>query len=388
MDKPSAIIIGAGTAGLAAHLALRRAGFEVQHFERKESVEERGGNLAMWPNGGRILDLFGAGAGLKSVGCAPAGFSIYDPDGAPVSRVEFGPIAELMGMPMYMTPRAHFQGMLFDAVGRDQVHMGKACVSVEQDGSSVTATFADDHRATADVLVACDGVRSPIRRSILHEVAQRYVGVTIWTGWMKDQGFRAEYSPNPDSMVEYWGAGQRIAIAPTGDGYTGFTFIMRVEEDVAVDDPHAWLSGLFAGYPPMIGKLFDRLDSEELVRWPVYDIPPLERWSSGRIVLMGDSAHAASPTLGQGAGMAVEDAYVLAQCLADADRPVPERLAAFEAQRRERCEMIVTESRLRSIASTEPDPERLKVAQEAVRNGEPWTVLKNIMDIVAGGPVQ
>src|SRR5207245_6018277 len=104
--------------------SLRRAGLDVQHYERKPTVEERGGNLAVWPNGGRVLADYGAGDGLRRIARAPAGFSCYDADGVLVSRVDYGPIAERMGMPMYMAPRAHFQGYLFDFVGRDAIRMG------------------------------------------------------------------------------------------------------------------------------------------------------------------------------------------------------------------------------------------------------------------------
>ncbi|MEV8546501.1 FAD-dependent monooxygenase [Streptomyces sp. NPDC051572] len=384
---PTAIIVGAGTAGLCTHLTLRQAGFEVRHFERKDTVEERGGNLAVWSNGGRVLAELGLGPRLAEVGNAPAGFSTYDTAGKLVSRVEYAPVTERMGMPMYMIPRAHIQGMLLDVVGHDHLELGVACTGIEQDASGVTATLDDGRRVTADVLVGADGVWSTIRPQVTPEVSRRYVGITIWTGWMPDNGFLEEYSPNPRSMIEFWGPGRRLAILPSGRDHVGFTFIMRAVEDLVVEDPYGWLREKFADSHPVVEQIFERLKGEEIIRWPVYDLPPLERWSDGRVVLLGDAAHAASPTLGQGAGMAMEDAYVLAQCLSDTGTPIPERLVEFERRRRDRVEMISAESRVRSVATTEPDPERLTAIQDAIRGGTPWALLNGIVELVSGGPL-
>jgi 2-polyprenyl-6-methoxyphenol hydroxylase-like FAD-dependent oxidoreductase len=384
---PTAVIVGAGTAGLGAHLSLRRAGFEVLHVERKPTVSERGGNLAIWPNGGRVLADYGAAKLVDGVGFAPAGFSTFDARGELVNRVEYGPIADRMGFPMYMIPRAHFQEMLFDYVGRDRIEMGVGCTAVEQDDNGVTATLDDGRTLRADVLVAADGVRSPIRRQVAGEVPLRHVGITIWTGWMLDDGFLATVSPRPDSMVEFWGPGRRMVFMPSGRGYTGFTFLVRTPENISVPDPHAWLGEVFAGFPPAAGRILDRLRSELIIEWPVYDIPPLPRWHSGRIVLIGDAAHAASPTLGQGAGMALEDGYVLGQCLARTDLPMEARLSDFVGRRKSRAETLSAESRARSIASTEDDPEKLAAIQNAVRGGDPWALLKGMSEIVAGGPI-
>jgi 2-polyprenyl-6-methoxyphenol hydroxylase-like FAD-dependent oxidoreductase len=387
MTTPTAIIVGAGTAGLGAHVSLRRAGFEILHLERKPSVQERGGNLAIWPNGGRVLADYGAGELLDGVGFPPAGFSTFDARGELVSRAEYGPIADRMGLPMYMVPRAHFQAMLFDFVGRDRIQLGVACASVTQDDEGVTATLDDGRVVRADILVAADGVRSPIRRHVAGDVPLRHVGITIWTGWMVDDGFLASVSPRPDSMVEFWGPGRRMVFMPSGRGYAGFTFLVRTRENVSVPDPHGWLSEMFADFPPAAGKILDRLQSEMIIEWPVYDLPPLPRWHSGRVVLIGDAAHAASPTLGQGAGMALEDGYVLGQCLARTELSMEARLTDFVSRRKTRTETLSAESRSRSQATTEDDPVRLAAIQAAVRKGDPWALLNGMTAIVAGGPI-
>lgn len=382
-----AIVVGAGTGGLAAHLALREAGFDVQHVERKHTVEERGGNLAIWPNGGRVLQHFGLGEGLGAVGFAPAGFTTFAADGDEVTRVDFRPIVERMGMPMYYTPRAHFQGMLFDAVGRHNVELGVTGGDVEQDEHAVRIALDDGRVAEADVLIAAEGVRSPVRRLVAGDVALGHVGVTIWTGWIPGAELINEVSPDPDSMVEFWGAGQRLIVVPSGHDHVGFTFIMRVAEDFDTPDPHGWLRDRFAAYPPAAQTLLDRITNDDIVKWSVYDVPPLPTWTCGRIAVIGDGAHAASPTLGQGAGMALEDAFVLGQCLSTVDAPISERLLEFQRRRKPRAEHLAFESRSRSLASTETDPERFAKLQASVRAGDPHTVLNGMLEIVSGGPI-
>lgn len=385
---PTAIIVGAGTAGLTAHLALRAAGYEVTHLERKATMNERGGNLIIWPNGGRVLEHFGLRDELERVGFPTKRFEIFDDQGVPVSTVDLAVIAErAAGLPMHMVPRAHFQEMFLNAPGVDGIEFGVTVTGYTQDADGVAVTTADGRTLTADLLVGADGVRSPIRRQMLGDVELPWVGITIWTGWMEDDGFLGEVSPHPDCMVEFWGAGRRIVIMPSGRGYAGFTFIMRVEEDFAPEDPHAWLTETFQGFHPTVDRIMERLGREQIIRWPVYQVPPLERWSDGRVVLIGDAAHAASPTMGQGAGMALEDGYVLAECLT-LGLPVPEALQEFEARRRERTEMIVRESAARSVASTEPDPEKVRAIQNASRAGDVWTILNGMADVVAGGPLE
>lgn len=383
-----AIIVGAGTAGLTAHLALSAAGFEVTHLERKREMNERGGNLIIWPNGGRVLEHFGMREELDRVGFPPRRFEVFDDQGVPVSTVDLGLIADRMGgLPMYMVPRGHFQSMFLAAKGVESVQLGVSSTGYQQTEDGVRVTTDDGRTLDADVLIAADGVRSTIRRQMLGEVELPWVGVTIWTGWMQDDGFLAEVSPHPDCMVEFWGAGKRIVVMPSGRGHAGFTFIMRVPEDFAPEDPHAWLTSTFEGFHPSVGRILERLGSEQIIRWPVYQVPPLPTWSDGRVVLIGDAAHAASPTMGQGAGMALEDGYLLAEHLKDESIAVSERLKAFERARRERTEMIVRESAARSVASTEPDPAKVKAIQDAARAGDPWTILNGMADVVAGGPL-
>lgn len=384
----TAIIVGAGTAGLTAHLALRDAGFEITHLERKATMNERGGNLIIWPNGGRVLEHFGLRVALDQMGFPPKRFEVFDDQGVPVSTIDLGLIADRMGgLPMYMVPRAHFQNMFLNAPGVSGIRFGASVTGYTQDSDGVTVTTDDGETLTADVLIAADGVRSPIRRRMLGDVELPWVGITIWTGWMEDDGFLDEVSPHPDCMVEFWGSGKRVVVMPSGRGHAGFTFIMRVPEDFAPEDPHAWLTETFGGFHPTVGRILQRLGGEQIIRWPVYQVPSLERWSDGRVVLVGDAAHAASPTMGQGAGMALEDGYELAECLKDESVPLSSRLARFEELRRERTEMIVRESAARSVASTEPDPVKVKAIQDASRHGDVWTILNGMADVVAGGPL-
>lgn len=381
------VIVGAGAAGLCAHLALRRAGFEVEHYERKPAFGAEGGNFALWPNGVKVLTALGIGDRLDEIGFPARHFTTYDLSGELVSRVSFEGFRELTGARMYLVTRGDLQGALDAAVGPGRIALGSVCTGIDQDADGATVRFADGTSTTADLVVCADGIRSPLRRALIDPTDSTYVGITYWTGWIDDGGFLAAHAPSADGFVEFWGVGQRAAVLPVGGGRVGYAFIARVAADHSPVDRLARLRAMYAGWPPTIAALLDRLQGTRIIHWPVYDVAPLSRWSSGRVVAIGDAAHASAPTMGQGANMAIEDGYVLAECLRDATT-LADALARFERRRRPRVEMIVRESRARAQRATETDPGELAAIMEQTRTTSSHAVWANLEEIIGAGPVR
>ena len=223
------------------------------------------------------------------------------------------------------------------------VRLGAEVVSVEDDGRGVRAVLADGSVVEGDVLVAADGVRSRVRRAIDADAPDaRYVGLTNFGGITRGTGLGAGLAPEAWHFVfgrrSFFGAHP----LPTGD-VVWFANVPRDEisraERAATTEAQwlAWLSDLVADDAGPASELVaaGRL---ELAGDSTFDLPHVPTWWHGRTVLVGDAVHAPSPSSGQGAAMALEDAVVLARSLA---RHGTDGLAAYESARRERVEAVV-----------------------------------------------
>lgn len=380
-------IVGAGTAGLTAHLALSRHDVDIDHVERRPVFEDVGGNYIIWPNAGRVLARLGLSDFLPRHGATLNLCTTFDHRGDPISREDLRPIAARHDMPVYVVTRYDLQSSLLEAIGRDSITMGAECVATHTTGSSATVGLADGRTIDADLIVAADGSRSALRAGVSPGAGTEYVGISYWTGWFVDPDFLARHSPHPDGFTEYCGPGRRIAMFPSGGGRVGFVFVVRAPESLRPDSAHEYMRESLHGFPEPVDALLTRLESENLIHWPIYDIQNLDRWHSTRTVLVGDAAHASAPTLGQGTNMAIEDGWVLGEEIGAADGDIDAALARFSARRRSRTGQLVRMSRERALAATETDPTLWRSAMEHSRATGENLVWSGVAQVVDGGPL-
>lgn len=316
------LIVGGGIAGTAAALALHRAGFDVVVFEgHPDSAEDIGAFLTLAGNGSRALAELDAAKVLTRIGF-------------PLRTIEFaGTARPLAGM------RCLRRGELCRALQAEAarrgipVHHGKRLLSVTEDGDGVTARFADSGIARGDLLIGADGLHSTVRDLLNPDARPRYAGQQVFYGYarppkppcepgrivmVRGRTTNVGYAVSPAREV-WWFVRVRGDRLPSTEQLGG-EWRQRLLELLRVEDP---VSAAFvaATQGPLLGTN----------AWDLAEVPV---WHTGRIVLVGDAAHAASPATGQGASMALEDAVVLAKALRDTGSP----LAAYERVRRPRVE--------------------------------------------------
>ncbi|WP_336212446.1 FAD-dependent oxidoreductase [Nonomuraea sp. LPB2021202275-12-8] len=336
-----ALVIGCGIGGPAIAMALREVGVDAEIFEaRSETAEGVGAFLNIASNGLDALRTLDAHREVMLAGIPTPHMVMWSGTGKRLGEVANG-MALDDGTVSHTILRSDLYRIVRDETVRRGIPIsyGKRLVSFEDTGGQVTARFEDGTEATGDLLIAADGVRSRTRRLLDPDApAPRYAGLYSGGGIVRDGDFTGE--PGVYHMVFGKRAFFGYTVAESGETWW-FANLPRELGDVPGD------------WKPILVEAFedDANFSAELIRraevgpmLPIHDLPALPTWHRGRVLLTGDAAHATSPSSGQGASLAIEDAVVLARCLRDTAGH-GEAFRLFESERRGRVERVVAYAR-------------------------------------------
>jgi 2-polyprenyl-6-methoxyphenol hydroxylase-like FAD-dependent oxidoreductase len=333
------LIAGAGIAGPATAIALRKAGIAAVLYEAyPEDATDAGAFVTIAANGQDALHAIGAHDPVLHASFPASRMRIFDPAGSQVADV---PLGRDHPGPRTVT-RSRLASVLRQeaAVRGVPVEYGKRLTSAAQTGSGVRVFFADGSHADGDVLVGADGIRSLVRTAIDPAAPDpRYTGLMIACGYADTH---ATTDPGCYDMIH----GSRAFLGhTTGPDGRAWWFARVPAPELTARDltaPAAYwrdlLADAFAADSTPAAALI-RSTSDPITVTSAYDIPSLPTWHNDAITVIGDAAHAASPSTAQGASMALEDAAVLAQCLRDTSA-IPKALTLFEELRRDRVERI------------------------------------------------
>ncbi|TDD94778.1 FAD-dependent oxidoreductase [Actinomadura rubrisoli] len=338
----TALVIGGGIAGPVAALALRKAGIQATVFEAHPGEANAGASLTVAPNGLNALEIIGAADAVRAAGRPIPGMAMGDGRGN-----RFAEFSGLPGLPAsHVFARADLNRALHDYAASQGVEIehGKRFVGAEETAGAVTARFADGSTAAADILIGADGIRSAVRPLIDPAApSPEYVGLIGLAGFASGSGVE----PDPDVMYFAFGDRAFLGYWAMPDGRVAW-FSNVPEPDAAVaaaarkTPPGDWLErlrDLYADDVPGAALLRHSEPGDLFVLGGMEIMPDVPSWHRGRMVLVGDSAHAPSPSSGQGASLAIESAVELARCLRDLPG-APAAFAAYERLRRPRVQAI------------------------------------------------
>lgn len=341
------VLAGGGVGGMTAALALLRRGIEVTVLEQAPALTEVGAGIQISPNGNRALDHLGVFESLRQLSCDPVRkeFRLWN-TGRPWPMFDLGPMAvERYGYPYLTVYRPDLLKALEDGVraeADDVIRLGSRVVGVEQDEASATVVLEDGTRVTGDVVIGSDGVRSVVRNTVWGESNPQFSGMVAWRGLIPMENLPEHLQASVGST--WIGPGGHAVSYPLHGGEL-MNFVATIEGKTwtvpAGNEPGTVEECLadFEGWHEDIQTLITA--SPRLLKWALVSREPIPAWTSGRISLLGDAAHATLPFLAQGAVHSIEDGVVLARALeAYGDDPAL-ALKRYEHARIERTSRMV-----------------------------------------------
>jgi salicylate hydroxylase len=359
------IIAGGGTGGLATALALRQRGIEPLVLEQSETFAAIGAGLGLQPNAMKAITGVGGDALWRSCSARIDEERQHSlTTGELITRWEIGAFAERYGEHYYCGHRADLLASLLEPLPSECVRLSSRVVGFEEGRGEVAVELDSGEEVRGDVLIGADGLRSATRRHLFGGEEARFTGVVVWRGLMRSEDMPEEHRW---LMLGWYGPHRHVLVYPLRHAehpeslhmLTVFVPVDEVQrESWTVSGDLADLRASLSDACEAIQVLLDCMPSALITG--IYFRDPLERWGSERVTLVGDAAHPVPPNAGQGAGMALEDALMLAAALDRHRDDVATGLAEYEGRRRRRAERVLESSRVNLLYRQLSDPDKVR----------------------------
>jgi len=341
----STIVVGGGIGGLSLARELTLAGLGVVVLERAAKLGVVGAGIIMNPNAMAVLEANGLASCVRARSAPYLARDTFDHRGRHLTTRDYRPLYAGGRLAVgALLHRAHLHECLYDGLPAGTVHVDTQIRDLEAGPDHVRVETASGEVFTGDVLVGADGIRSTVRARFFEPTESVYLGY-------RSHRFVVPNVDGLEHFTEFLGHGQRVGLVPIGAGqlYVWTTFNSPRESRAWTLESPATLRTLFAELADSrVRRAFGELESTDGVVCTDIEEVHQPAWTRERVALLGDAAHALTPNMGQGAGMAMEDAAVLAEELTRAARDetdVPRALQSYVARRRQRVGAIVRLSR-------------------------------------------
>ena len=374
------LIGGGGIGGLTAAVALHQRGFDVQVYEQAAVLREVGAGVQIASNAVRVLHGLGLAEPLARIAVVPTSTDSRDwHSGEVLGRVPLGDEAvRRYGMPYYHVHRADLHDVLRAALPPERLILDSRVTGIEDGGDSITLRFADGRSATGDLLIGADGVHSVIREYVAGPDEAQWSHQIAWRGLVPVE--RVRHLHMPVASHSFWGPGRQFVTYYVSAGrLINWVGNMKTDADWGVESWSARGDKTeclreYDGWFSWVRELI--VATDEVYKWALFDRPPLQQWTRGRVTLLGDAAHPMLPYLAQGAAQSIEDAHVLAASL-DQFREHPlSGLEAYANRRRDRAAAVQAGAREAGRQMHLAGPAEVTARNERMRTDPAWHIAR------------
>jgi 2-polyprenyl-6-methoxyphenol hydroxylase-like FAD-dependent oxidoreductase len=380
----SAVVVGGGIGGLASAVALFRQGWRVTVLEQASAFTEVGAGLTLWSNALAALDQLGLGDTVRDTGSISGPGGTRTPDGTWLARIPAGHLEQELGVTAVGIHRATLVDILRAPLAERALVAGAEVVDVHPESPVSVAYLRDGEprQIRADLVVAADGIHSHVRRNLWERPGRvRYSGTTAWR------------AVTPEPWAEEltagltWGRGMEFGTVPLGDGRVYWYGAVNALPGGRNHDELAEVRRLFGHWHDPVPRLLDATPTEAVLRNDLFHLNPgPDSYVRGRVVLVGDAAHAMTPHLGQGACQAIEDAVVLADLVGGA-HDVDAALVEYDRLRRARTRKVARMSRTSArVGQQLANPVAVAVRNRLIRATPPRRSLAPMAKVSAWRP--
>ena len=337
---PSIAIIGGGIAGLTTAIALQKIGFQPVVFEAAPQIKALGAGLLLAANAMKGFERIGIADKIIPAGQQLSQFAILDQQGKSISEADSEALSERYGLHNFAIHRADLHQVLMIELKDIPLKTGKKATHFEQYTDSVTVYFEDGSQHSTQYIIVADGIHSAIRQQLVPESTPRYAGYTCWRAVVDNPGLTL------NAATETWGAAGRVGIVPLANNKIyWFLCINAPQGDLTMKAYKTVdLAARFKDYHAPIPQLLQATRDEQLIWSDIIDLKPIQKYAFGRVLLLGDAAHATTPNMGQGACQAIEDAAVLMNECEKMPLDLTQVFQNFERRRLQRTHTIVNRS--------------------------------------------
>lgn len=382
-------ILGVGIGGLTTALTLHQRGFQkINIYERLKPKSSLGAGLVLWPNATCILHHLGLEDAVSKVGGDLLKMVRHSSDGEFLGELSITDLEKELGFSSYAISRYELTQILLDKLKDLQIdiHYSKNVESIYTNQDSRTCVeFDDGEKITPDIIVGADGrMKSVARKFVMGNNQPVYQHYVNWVGLI--DGTPLDINKQK-SVQDYWGVGERFGYVPISDTKSYWAGCKRLPLGLGepIGGNKKELVAIFNNWPHPIRQIIAATAEENIKRIEVFDHDPIQQWHLHNVCLLGDAAHAALPTSGQGACQAIEDAWHFAQCLSNSPDDLELALKSFEQLRYDKTKSIILGARGFASSLFNEDQFFCKIRNENAKKSDPKAQVKGMSQLWGDG---
>lgn len=355
----SVAVLGGGVAGLATAISLSQIGMTVNVYERRRTVHNLGAGVVCWPNASFILNEFGLLDQVRACAGLVTRMQRISREGAKLGTLDLRQLELDLGFASYSILRDDLLRILLQRTAEScvPIHFNRQAIEIEDLHDCCRVQFAKGGSIQADLVIGADGRMNSIAREYItgsnEPVFQEFVN---WIGISRGVTF------DEIEILDYWGVGARFGIVPVSQdtAYWAGGVATPLRGPDGNGDPNAMLRRVFTGWPSPVGETLSTAVTAGIRQVRLFDHNPTPTWHRGRVLMIGDAAHAALPTSGQGVGQALEDAWWLAHELESSSLSPEIAMDRFTHRRAKKTTEIILTGRALAASLFNVDPAACK----------------------------